>query len=225
MNKMTICLISCLLLASTSAFSQMSPASGVFYKEGFSYYEISPALQARISGKSYRKNPDIALEDLRYVTIKYIDFEGNEQDGELIVNRRIARDTVEIFYELYSHRYPLQEVSLIDDYGASDDRSMEANNTAAFNYRKITGSNSLSRHAYGMAIDINPLINPYVKGSTVLPAGGKAYAQRDAETCTGKYASAMIQRGDFIYNLFKSHGFTWGGDWKALKDYQHFEKE
>ncbi len=225
MNKMTICLVSCLLLTSTSVFPQITPSSGAVYQEGFSYCEITPFIASRIEGKSYRENPDISLADLRYVRIKYIDFEGNEKDGELIVNRRIARDTVEIFYQLYRHKYPLQEVSLIDDYGASDDRSMEANNTAAFNYRKITGSTSLSRHAYGMAIDINPLINPYVKGKAVLPAGGNVYAQRSAEKCTGKYASFMIQRGDFIYKLFMEHGFTWGGDWRSVKDYQHFEKE
>lgn len=224
MNKMTICLVSCLLMASTSVFPQISNTPGTVYKDGFSYHEISPAIESRITGSSYRENPDISLDDLRYVKIKYVDFEGNEKSGELIVNRRIAKDIAEIFYELYKHEYPLEEVSLIDNYGASDEKSMEANNTTSFNYRKITGSSSLSRHACGMAIDINPQINPYVKGNTVLPANGKAYAQRNEKKCTGKYASAMIQRGDFIYTLFKKHGFSWGGDWNSLKDYQHFEK-
>lgn len=199
-------------------------AAHVFYEEGFSYHKISSSVKSRISGKSYRKNPDVSLDDLRYVNIKYVNFSGNEKDGELIVNRRIAKDTVQIFYELYTQKYPLQEVSLIDKYSANDNRSMRANNTSSFNYRKIAGSKKLSRHALGMAIDINPQINPYVKGTTVEPANGKVYVQRDVKKCSGKYAAAMIHKNDFIYKLFKKHGFTWGGDWKALKDYQHFEK-
>lgn len=224
MNKLIACLLGCLMMASSTTLPT-NPENGWHYKEGFAYYEISPVIKARITGSSYRENPDISLGDLRYVTIKYVDFDGKEKDGELIVNQKIARDVVEIFYALYENRYPLQEVSLIDKYGASDDRSMEANNTSAFNYRKITGSNNLSLHGYGMAIDINPQINPYVKGSAALPANGKAYAQRDAAKCTGQYASSMIQRGDLVYRLFTERGFTWGGDWNSLKDYQHFEKE
>lgn len=199
-------------------------AANVFYKEGFSYHRITPLIRSRITGKSYQENPDINLNELRYVKIKYVDFESCEHKGELIVNRSIASDIIHIFYQLYAKGYPLAEVALIDNYGASDDRSMEANNTTSFNYRKITSASTLSRHAYGMAIDINPLINPYVKGSAVLPASGKIYAQRDVRKNRGKYAFAMIQEGDFIYNLFQEYGFHWGGDWNSLKDYQHFEK-
>ncbi len=198
--------------------------ANVEYREGFSYHKISSAVKKRIKGKSYKKNPHINLDQLRYVRIKHYDFNGKLKAGELIVNRKIARDMVEIFYELYRNQYPLEEVSLIDKYGAKDKRSMSANNTSAFNYRKIAGTKTLSRHAYGMAIDINPRINPYVVGTFVDPENGSVYAQRNPAKCKGKYREWMIHEKDFIYQLFIRHGFEWGGDWNRIKDYQHFEK-
>lgn len=213
------------VLSLTMAASFAAPASGcLFYKEGFSCHPLGEQIKARMMGNSYRENDHIGFGELRYVRIKYYDFDGNVKDGELVVNEKIAQDTVEIFYDLYQHKYPLQEVSLIDKYGGDDDKSMRANNTSAFNYRVIAGSENLSRHAYGMAIDINPRINPCVKGGAAQPANGSLYAERDPEKCRGKYRDFMIQKGDYIYQLFRAHGFTWGGDWNSLKDYQHFEK-
>ncbi len=198
--------------------------ANVTYREGFSYHKISNGVKKRIQGKSYKKNKHVNLNQLRYVRIKHYDFNGEVKKGELIVNRKIAQDIVEIFYELYQNRYPLTEVSLIDKYGASDKRSMSANNTSAFNYRKIAGTKTLSRHAYGMAIDINPRINPYVAGAFIDPENGSVYAQRNAKKCKGKYRNWMIHKNDLVYNLFVEHGFEWGGDWTRIKDYQHFEK-
>lgn len=199
-------------------------AASVEYREGFSYHKISSSVKKRIQGKSYKKNKHINMDQLRYIKIKYYDLKGKVRDGELIVNRKIARDIVEIFYELYQNEYPLEEVSLIDKYGASDERSLRANNTSAFNYRVIAGTKKLSRHAYGMAIDVNPRINPYVVGNYVDPANGTVYAQRNVKKCKGKYKEWMIHKNDFIYQLFIERGFEWGGDWKRIKDYQHFEK-
>lgn len=196
----------------------------VVYQDGFSYHRITSAVKKRVQGKSYKKNKHINLDQLRYVRVKHYDFDGNVKAGELIVNRKIARDIVEIFYELYQNEYPLEEVSLIDKYDADDGRSMKANNTSAFNYRKIAGTKTLSRHAYGMAIDINPRINPYVVGNFIDPKNGSVYAQRDVKKCRGAYKKWMIHKNDFIYRLFIEHGFEWGGDWKRIKDYQHFEK-
>ena len=219
------------VIAVTAATSWLVPVSAVptetgavYYKEGFSYRPIGTDVRARITGKSYRENSDISLDELRYVRVLYCGFDGETKVGELIVNREIAEDTVEIFYDLYQHQYPIQEISLIDKYGADDERSMQANNTSAFNYRPVSGSSTLSRHAYGMAIDINPRINPYVKGTVIQPESGSAYTQRNPEKCRGKYREKMIQRGDYVYRLFREHGFTWGGDWVSLKDYQHFDK-
>ena len=104
---------------------------------------------------------------------------------------------------------------------------MEANNTSCFNYRTIPNKTSLSNHSYGLAIDINPRINPYVTngGQDVSPQNGAKYAERDIKKCTGEYKENMIHKGDTIYNLFIEHGFTWGGEWNSAKDYQHFEKK
>lgn len=217
--------------AAASWFVPMGAAAAqngiVSYKAGFSYQPINAAVRARMEGKSYRENSDIALEELCYVRVLYCGFDGKTKAGELIVNREIARDTVEIFYDLYQRKYPIEEISLIDKYDADDDRSMRANNTSAFNYRTISGSGSLSRHALGMAIDINPRINPCVRaegGALIQPENGSVYAERDPRKCTGQYRDLMIQKDDAICRLFQEHGFAWGGDWKALKDYQHFEK-
>lgn len=211
--------------AAYTAPEEHKEASQKNSREGFSCHKLDKELKRRISGKSYKPNEYVAFDDLRYIQIRYYGFDGMAKDGELIVNRLIADDVLEIFYELYCSKYPLQEVSLVDKYDADDERSMAANNTSCFNYREIAGTNKLSNHAYGLAIDINPLINPCIRqGSRADPEELSVYAQRDMEKCSGKYKAYMIQRGDYIYRLFQKHGFSWGGDWSSVKDYQHFEK-
>lgn len=198
-------------------------ASRQVYKKGFSYEKISPAVKKRMMGKSYRKNRYVKLKDLRYVKVLHYGFDGKVKKGELVVNKKIAKKIVRIFYELYQKKYPIQKMKLIDQYNANDERSMRANNSSAFNYRKISGSSRLSNHAYGFAIDINPRINPWVKGNKVSPSNGKVYRQRKTKKCKGKYRKYMIHKNDSIYKIFKKYGFSWGGDWKSSKDYQHFE--
>lgn len=176
-----------------------------------------------MDGKSWRENTDIQLTDLRYLRVMYVDFEGEEHLGELVCNKAIADDLAEIFRELYKERYPLTSVKLIDEYDADDEQSMRANNTSCFCYRKIEGSSKLSKHALGMAIDINPLMNPCVWTSKsgkriVQPATAGPYVNRNR-----KFAG-RIAEGDLCLRLFKEHGFFWGGSWKTKKDYQHFEK-
>ena len=190
-------------------------------REDFSFCRLDNEVKKRITGISYTPNEHISLDELRYVKIKYYGFDGKVKDGELIVNHQIAEDITEIFYNLYCHKYPLQDVSLVEKYGGDDDRSMAANNTSCFNYRVIAGTDKLSNHAYGLAIDINPRINPYIRqGETA----DTVYAQRDVKKCRGKYRKYMIQKDDYIYRLFQKYGFSWGGDWSSVKDYQHFEK-
>lgn len=221
-----------------SASSQAgAPVSGekaspdqVLYKDGFSYEPLSEEIILRIAGLSYPRdsitNPAkdvIPLQDLRYVKIRYVDFDGKKQNGELICNQKIAQDLVEIFSELYDRQYPLASVRLVDDFGGDDLASMEADNTSCFNFREVTssggGRHKLSLHAYGLAVDLNPLYNPYVKKGKILPQSAKPYANR-------KNANPYrIDHDDLAYQLFTAHGFTWGGDWKSLKDYQHFEKK
>ena len=215
---MVICLIGSIFLSDIKV-----DAAKTVYKPGFYYQTIPASVKKRMNGKSYKTNKYIKWTDLRYVTVKYYDFHGRVQSGELVVNKKIALKTVKIFYELYKIKYQIQRMKLIDDYGANDIKSMTANNTSAFNYRKISGTKTLSRHAYGMAIDINPVINPYVKGSSVSPSNGKLYKQRTVSKCKGKYKKYMIHKNDKVYKIFTKYGFKWGGDWKSYKDYQHFE--
>lgn len=168
---------------------------------------------------------DLALsyEELRYVHILHYDFDGNVAEGELICNEYIAQDLVEIFYELYRNEYRLEKVLLIDEYNGDDTASMEDNNTSCFNYRVVAGSSSLSKHALGLAIDINPLYNPYITynedgSENISPAGSEAYADRDLSF------PYKIDEDDLCYKLFMDHGFIWGGNWNSCKDYQHFQK-
>lgn len=165
----------------------------------------------------------ISYDELRYVHILHYDFDGNPAEGELICNSAIAQDLVEIFYVLYFNEYQLEQVHLIDEYDGDDTASMEANNTSCFNYRLVEGSSSLSKHALGLAIDVNPFYNPYItyeKDGTerVSPAAALEYADRSAAF------PYKIDENDLCYKLFKEHGFTWGGNWNSSKDYQHFQK-
>lgn len=193
------------------------------YKEGFYCEKISDATKERMTGKSYHENDYVQFSDLRYIRVQHYDYNGKIKSGELVVNKKIAENTVKVFYELFQKKYPIQRMKLIDNYDADDETSMEANNTSAFNFRNASGATHLSNHAYGLAIDINPKINPYIKGSTILPQNGKLYVQRDVSKCKGKYRDNMIHKNDVAYKIFTKYGFSWGGNWNSLKDYQHFE--
>ena len=215
------------------------------YKPGFYYQPLGDDIIARITGISYpireelaadaavpainimadQDTPAVSYDDLRYVRVLYIDFDYKEQEGELICNKALAQDMVEIFYELYLNEYQLERICLIDEYNGDDTLSMADNNTSCFNYRVVDGTDSLSKHAYGLAIDINPFYNPYVvfgrnpDGSNYIsPPGSETYADRS------KDFPYKIDENDLCYKLFKVHGFTWGGDWNSCKDYQHFQK-
>lgn len=156
------------------------------------------------------------------LTVKHIDGNGVTHEGTIICNKTIANDLRDIFAELYSAKYPIERIRPISEYGNDDERSMQANNTSCYCYRQISGSKRLSKHAQGIAIDINPLYNPCVtrkKDGTLIvePSTGKPYINRNAKF------PYKIKRGDLCYRLFIQHGFRWGGDWKSKKDYQHFE--
>jgi hypothetical protein len=185
--------------------------------EYFYKVDITDDIFNRINGISFKENDIIKREDLCLVKIKHYNFLGQAMDGELIVNQDISEDIIYIFKELYKAKYPLEKVSLVDNYNAEDELSMEDNNTSAFNFRYIFGTNTLSKHSYGRAIDINPKYNPCISirdgVSTIEPVNGIM----DTEY--------MIKKNDLCYNLFISRGFEWGGDWENPKDYQHFEKK
>ena len=150
----------------------------------------------RMQGKSYKPNPHIGREDLRYLRVLHWDYDGKA-------------------------KYPIQRMVLPDEYNADDEKQMRANNTSCFCYRPVAGSTKLSKHSLGLAVDINPLYNPYYKkrGSKVLiqPSNAAKYCNRN-----GKFPY-KIDNQDLCYRLFIENGFSWGGAWKTMKDYQHFE--
>lgn len=196
-----------------------------FMEQNFYYTELTDEIREKITGSSY---PDagealvISYEDLAYVHALHYDFDGQVREGEMICNRAIAEDLVEIFQELYLAEYPIEKMVLVDAYDGDDEASMADNNSSCFNYRVISGTTKISNHAYGLAVDINPLYNPYVTGegdsARVQPANAAVYTDREADF------PYKIDHGDLCYQLFTAHGFTWGGDWTSSKDYQHFEK-
>lgn len=194
----------------------------VTYQPDFYYESLSESIKKRITGLSYKEDCTIPYEDLRYVRVLYTNFNGGTSTGELICNQAIARDLVEIFYELYQAEYRIENIHLIDEYNADDLLSMEDNNTSCFNYRTVEGSTKLSKHALGLAIDVNPFFNPYITYENgeqrVSPAGSEAYADRS------KPFAYKIDENDLCYKLFTEHGFVWGGHWNSCKDYQHFQK-
>lgn len=178
---------------------------------------VPPEIEARMRGVSYPDDATIPLEDLRYLRLSYIGFDGKSHSGEMICNKLIADDLVEIFRSLYLSEYQIRSIRLIDEFGGSDDASMEADNTSCFNYRKVPGAGHLSKHAYGLAVDINPLENPFVKRGRIYPPSGAEFADRQ------KSFPHKIDREDLCYKLFRAHGFIWGGSWSTMQDYQHFE--
>lgn len=212
-------------LRSWKAGETVTPKAVRLYGEWrcFAVDTISNAVFGRMWGKSYKKGCGVPRSKLRYVKVLHINFKGEIQLGEIVCHADIAADLVSIFRELYRASYPIARMVLIDNYGAQDRASMEANNTSCFNYRTIAGTRKPSAHSRGRAVDINPLYNPCVKSRTdgtlrVDPEKGRRYADR---TKAFKY---KISHSDLCYRLFKRHGFIWGGDWRSLKDYQHFEK-
>lgn len=189
----------------------------------FSQTKLNDKLFDRIYGKSFGQDCTIPREDLRYLCVLYYDFNGKTCFGELICNKAISQDLVEIFRELYENNYPIEKIRLVDDYGADDDKSSSDNNTSCFNFRTVPGKTSLSLHAKGLAIDINPKYNPYVvrdaEGNvSCLPANGSEYMDRTKEF------PYKIDQQDLCYRLFTEHGFTWGGSWENEPDYMHFSK-
>ena len=189
--------------------------------EGFSVSEIDAPTFERMKGKSYKDDCPIPLTDLRYLHVLHKDIDGVTHEGELICNVRIADDVLEIFKALYEAGYPIERVRLVDDYGADDETSMRDNNSSCFNFRFISHTTKISKHGLGLAVDINTLYNPYVKevdGKRIVePATADEYTDRSKDF---RY---KIEKGDLCYKLFTERGFEWGGEWKTVKDYQHFE--
>ncbi len=183
--------------------------------------KIDDVIFARINGKSYKADCTIPIEDLRYLHILHKDLEKKTHEGEMICNAYIAEELLDIFQNLYKADYPIERVRLIDEYESDDEKSMLANNSSCFNFRRISHTNIISKHGLGLAVDINPLYNPYIKevdGKRILePAVAEEYVDRS------RSFPYKIEENDLCCKLFTQHGFEWGGNcWDNRKDYQHF---
>lgn len=179
--------------------------------------ELSPRTRERMTGSSWRPGCPVGFDDLRLVRLTYWGFDRKAHTGRLVVHRTWARRIAGVFRTLYEDRFPIRRMRLVDAYGADDMRSMEADNTSAFNCRYRNGvCCTWSQHAYGRALDIDPVENPYVGPWGVSPPNGEPYVDRDP------LRRGMIAHGDTVWRAFAAIGWEWGGDWKRVKDYQHF---
>lgn len=208
----------------------------------FTIDTISDQLLRRMKeGKTWKANtPAWLRRELRYLRMLHKGIDGRTHRGEMVVNKRIAERTLRIFRKLYEADYMIERIMLMDEYGADDETAMRANNTSSFNFRFKSNSNSeISKHGYGLAIDLNTLYNPYVKVTKPKMPANYNYGTRlkgytyDFEPATGEpYAFDRARRNDIpmkidtddlAYKLFTAEGFRWGGNWRRQKDYQHFE--
>lgn len=191
--------------------------------ESFFYQEvIGDEVWSRMDGNSYRPGCPVPVEDLRYLRVLHYDYDGKIRVGELVANKSVSDDLLAIFRRLFDAKYPIEKMILIDEYGGDDGLSSSDNNTSCFNYRVVAGTQTLSRHAWGTAIDINPVNNPYVKvneeGDLICtPSDGSAYMDRS------KPFDYKIDENDLCFRLFTEYGFTWGGSWNE-PDYMHFTR-
>lgn len=174
---------------------------------------VSPVTAEQL-GSSYRAGCPVPPSSLRLLRLSHVTFEGTVATGELVVHQDVAARTSEVFRRLYDLRFPVQQVVPVTAYGSSDDASMAANNTSAFDCRPTTGGTAWSEHSYGRALDVNPVQNPYVSGSVVLPPAGRAYLDRSL------VRPGMV--GPDVVAAFEAGGYRWGGSWTSPKDYQHF---
>jgi len=187
-------------------------------QKGFSgtISRIDGALAKRMTGVSWRPGCPVHLRDLRLLTLSHWRFDGKARSGRLIVHADVARKMVGVFRDLYRARFPVRRMVPVDAYGASDFRSIEADNTSAFNCRYVEGTSRWSEHAYGRAIDVNPIENPYVSGGRTSHPASVPYVDRS------RRRPGMAYEGGALVRAFDAIGWGWGGRWSPVKDYQHF---
>jgi hypothetical protein len=167
-------------------------------------------------GESWSPSCPVGPGDLRYLTLSFHGFDGRRHTGELVVNASVARDVVGVFRRLYAAGYPIEEMRLVTTADLDTPPTGDGNDTAAYVCRATRGSTSLSAHAYGLAIDVNPVENPYLEGGRVHPRAGRAYLNRS------RIRRGMAVRGRLLVRSFASVGWRWGGRWTGTPDYQHF---
>lgn len=214
MKKLTLPLVLVLaLLASASPAANAGPPDR-FRGE---ILRIDGDLRQRMVGNSWHRGCPVPIRDLRLLKLRFRDFEGETRAGRLVVHETASRRVLRVFGQLYRYGFRIRRMRLVDAYGSDDHRSMNADNTSAFNCREVAGRPGVwSKHAYGRAIDINPVENPYVSGSHVSPAKGRPFATRSPRRM------GMIGPNTVVVKYFARIGWEWGGNWYGTKDYQHF---
>jgi D-alanyl-D-alanine carboxypeptidase len=181
---------------------------------------IDPGLEERMRF-SHRASCPVPLDRLRHLTVTHVRFDGRPATGELVVHEDHADALVGVFRELYDAGWPIRRMRLVDDYRGDDDLSMAADNTSAYNCRRVAGTDRWSDHAYGRAIDLNPVENPYVTGSSFVPPEGARFARLD-RSADADVPRGVIRADDVVVRAFARIGWEWGGYWSSAKDYQHF---
>lgn len=181
--------------------------------------EILPGLQERMRGRSWHDEPACPrFSSLRLVRLTHYGFDGSLRQGELVVNAEVADEVVAIFAEIFAASFPIERMQPVDVFGGSDEASMAANNTSCFNFRRVQGTNILSHHALGLAIDINPVQNPWVRGERVDPPAARAFLDRE------RLRPGMLIRSGPVVQAFLRRGWYWGADFDDACDYHHFSK-
>lgn len=204
----------------TTATSAPPPPSTTNTAPALAPAAVGPVTAADL-GATWRPDCPVGPQQLRRVEVNYLGFDEQTHRGELIVNEDVATDVVAIFGQLYELGYPIEKMRSVANYpGAEDELSMEDNNTSAFNCRPLPSGNAWSLHAYGRAVDVNPLINPYIDGDgDIEPTTARQYLDRD------RTDQGMLRAGDAAVRAFTDRGWRWGGNWRSPKDYQHFERD
>ena len=177
---------------------------------------IPEDVRSLMHGRTWHEGCPVSLDELSLLNLTYWGEDQQAHEGELIVHQSQSEAVVRIFQTLYEQRFPLTSMKLMWHFEGSDDASMKANNTSGFNCRQIKNTQKWSNHSYGMAIDINPLWNPWVRGEIVDPPEGKPFVDRE------QVHPGIIRAGDAVVTAFAKEGWKWGGYWSKTKDYQHF---
>jgi hypothetical protein len=204
-----------LLVSCTALVATVAAAGGASPFRG-SVGPVDAELRTTMTGLSWRRGCPVPLRDLRVVRVTHWGFDGRVRTGRVIVHREVAADVLAVFRRLYAARFPIRRLVPVDAYGASDFRSIEADNTSAFNCRYVDGTTRWSEHAYGRAMDVNPLENPYVSGGRTSHPASVPYLDRT------RCRAGMACPGNVLVRAFAAVGWSWGGDWSGAKDYQHF---
>ncbi|MCW5589714.1 MAG: M15 family metallopeptidase [Legionellales bacterium] len=180
---------------------------------------IPPQIKQQMIGSTWHPGCPLNINQLSLLRLSYWGFDKQSHEGTLIINHHLAPQVLAIFRELYLQHFPIESMQLIEDYQGKERLQLEKINTTGFNCRKmVSNGKQYSLHSYGIAIDLNPWQNPYVAKNSVIPQGSDAYRDRQS------LRPGMINKNSLVYAIFSRHGWQWGGDWKNVKDYMHFER-